>query len=330
MATLHIVRAGGDDLERYIEQLEEIAGWLEGRGIRQWQPGTFRRSRDYYAESIGRHEVQLAFVGNELVGSLRVVLRQPIVWPEIVDDDAVYVFNLAVARAWSDHGLGAQMLQWAAERARSLGRPYVRLDCMADNQVLAGYYARAGFDERGEIDAQYPAPVGTLRLKRYEKRARAGPPLGSSIEITAEPPDSGDAVRLIQALDDDLRRRYPGFSPHGLRPEDASDRRLIFLVARAAGKAVGCGAVRELESGVGEVKRMFVLPAWRQRGVARQILAALEVQARNLNYATLRLETGSGQPEAISLYQSAGYVAIPPYGEYAGNSVSRCFEKRLI
>jgi hypothetical protein len=50
--------------------------------------------------------------------------------------------------------------------------PIVRLDCMADNQLLGGYYVQAGFEERGEIDAPFPGPVGTLRLRRYAKRVR--------------------------------------------------------------------------------------------------------------------------------------------------------------
>ena len=173
MTALRIVSANEADLERYIDLLEEVAGWLEARGIKQWRPGSFRQSRDYYAESIVRREVHLAFLGDELAGSLRLILREPIVWPEIVEEDAVYMFNLAVRRIWAGRGLGAQMLEWAAERAQSLGRTYLRLDCMADNRFLADYYARAGFEQRGEIDAPYPALVGTLRLKRFEKRARA-------------------------------------------------------------------------------------------------------------------------------------------------------------
>jgi ribosomal protein S18 acetylase RimI-like enzyme len=55
----------------------------------------------------------------------------------------------------------------------------------------------------------------------------------------------------------------------------------------------------------------------------------LEVHARRRGYVALRLETASGQPEAIGLYRSAGYVVIPPFGEYIGNVVSVCFEKRL-
>src|SRR5580700_9621998 len=127
--------------------------------------------------------------------------------------------------------------------------------------------------------------------------------LHSTVHIIVTSSDSGDAVRLMRALDDDLRVRYPGIALHGLRPDDIRDHRLVFLVAHSDGEAIGCGAVRELEPGVGEVKRMFVRPAWRRRGVARQLLDALETQARQLAYGALRLETALGQPEAIGLYR---------------------------
>lgn len=170
MTEPHITPARESDLGRYIDQLEEIADWLEARGVKQWPRGSFRGSREYYAQSIRRHEVLLAFLGDEFVGSFRLLMRESIVWPEVVDDDAVYVFNLAVKRSWAGHDLGGHMLAWAAARARSLRRTYVRLDCMADNPYMAGYYARAGFEERGDVDAPYTPPFGVLRLKRFEKR----------------------------------------------------------------------------------------------------------------------------------------------------------------
>ena len=173
MTMPRILSARSEDLGRYIDLLEEVADWLEARGIKQWRSGNFRLSAAYYAQSIELDEVQLAFIGDELVGTLRLLLREPIVWPEVVEDDAVYVYNLAVRRAWASKRLGSQLLEWAEDRAGSLGRRYVRLDCMADNQFLRGYYVQAGFEERGEIDAPFPAPVGTLRLRRYEKRVRA-------------------------------------------------------------------------------------------------------------------------------------------------------------
>src|SRR5258705_5378098 len=139
---------------------------------------------------------------------------------------------------------------------------------------------------------------------------------GSTVQIAAAPPDSDDAVDLIRALDDELRARYPGIAPHGLHLDDVTLRRLVFLIARTDGQPIGCGAVRELEPAVAEIKRMFVRRAWRGRGVARQLLATLEFQARNLGVAAVRLETGAGQPEAIGLYRSAGYIQIPSVGTY--------------
>ena len=173
MSGVRIVSAQDDDLDPYIDLLEEVAEWLEAREIKQWRSGDFRRSKDYYSASIRNSEVQLAFVGSELVGTLRVLLRDPIVWPDIAEDDALYVYNLAVRRTWTDRRLGRLMLDWAADRAASLGKTYVRLDCMADNHFLSDYYGQAGFAERGEIEAEFPAPVGTLRLRRYERRVGA-------------------------------------------------------------------------------------------------------------------------------------------------------------
>jgi GNAT superfamily N-acetyltransferase len=140
---------------------------------------------------------------------------------------------------------------------------------------------------------------------------------------------STDALELMAALDDELQRRYPGAVIEGLLPADMTDR-LIFLVARIGDWPVACGAVREISPTVGEIKRMFVRPDHRGRGLGRLILAALEVRASAQGWSILRIETGGRQPEAINLYTSAGYVAIPPFGKYAHNPYSRCFEKRLL
>jgi len=167
---LRVVPARAGDLDRYLELLEGVARWLESRGIPQWRPGSFRESSAFYAGSIRRGEVQLAFIGDALAATLRLVLQEPIVWPDVKADDAVYVYNLAVAREWAHRELGRRLLDWAGERAVRLGRTFVRLDCVSDNYFLRDYYTLSGFDEHGEVEATFPAPVGTLRLQRYEKR----------------------------------------------------------------------------------------------------------------------------------------------------------------
>jgi GNAT superfamily N-acetyltransferase len=95
------------------------------------------------------------------------------------------------------------------------------------------------------------------------------------------------------------------------------------------GRPVACGAVQPLGDRVGELKRMYVRPAYRGRGLSRLILAALEELAMQHGYHTLRLETGNYLAPALGLYQSAGYRPIPLYGEYVGNPRSACFEKTL-
>lgn len=172
-ADLRVVTAARDDLERYIDLLEELADWLETRGIRQWPRGRVRQSPAYFAESIAREEVQLAFVGDELAGTLRVLMSDPIVWPEFTVGDAVYVYNLGVRRAWAGQGLGNRLLEWTDQRAASLGRRFVRLDCMPHNVFLREYYEQRGFIERGEVDAHYPQPVGVETLRRYERPVHA-------------------------------------------------------------------------------------------------------------------------------------------------------------
>jgi GNAT superfamily N-acetyltransferase len=80
---------------------------------------------------------------------------------------------------------------------------------------------------------------------------------------------------------------------------------------------------------VGEIKRMYVEPEARGKGVGRTILRALQQCARESGYSALRLETGARQPEAIALYESEGYLPIEPYGCYRDSPLSRCFEKHL-
>lgn len=143
-------------------------------------------------------------------------------------------------------------------------------------------------------------------------------------------PRSPEAVALMAALDRDLHDRYPeAHTIRGLHDADASSPRLIFLVASLDGAPVACGAVREIDAEAGEIKRMFVVPGRRGRGLARAILEALETHARAQGYRTLLVETGTRQHEAIALYRSSGYRDVPPFGDYVGNSYSVCFEKRI-
>jgi GNAT superfamily N-acetyltransferase len=105
--------------------------------------------------------------------------------------------------------------------------------------------------------------------------------------------------------------------------------RIEFVVGVIDGEVVACGALQDLEAGVGEVKRMYVKPAYRGRGLSRQILKAVEDLAMSQGLHTLRLETGRFLPAALGLYTSSGYAEIPLFGQYVGHDTSICFEKAI-
>jgi len=106
--------------------------------------------------------------------------------------------------------------------------------------------------------------------------------------------------------------------------------RSAFLLARLKGRSVGCAALRPLDAEAAEVKRMYVIPAVRRRGIARLLHAELEAQAAAFGFTTLRAETGNRQPEAIGLYKSSGFRRIGPYGDHAEDPLSICFEKAVV
>jgi putative acetyltransferase len=147
--------------------------------------------------------------------------------------------------------------------------------------------------------------------------------------IDAVDPRDGDAGALITALTDELARRYCEDGSGNFRPEDVLDPRGGFVVGRIGGHPVACGAYRPMGPDVAEIKRMYVDPAHRGRGLGRRILDDLESRARRDGYTVVRLETGILQPEALRLYESAGYHRVDNYGIYQGNPRSVCFEKTL-
>jgi len=102
------------------------------------------------------------------------------------------------------------------------------------------------------------------------------------------------------------------------------------LLVRIDGKAVACGALKELDSSNLEIKRMFVVAEKRNRGIASKVLHELEQWAIELGYHYCMLETGINQPEAIRLYEKNGYLRIPNYGQYQGVEASYCFQKSLL
>jgi GNAT superfamily N-acetyltransferase len=151
-------------------------------------------------------------------------------------------------------------------------------------------------------------------------------PTSSDLIVRLVGSDSPDFAALVSALDAELEARYPGIGED--EPSGTQDLP-VAVVAYSGDAPVGCGALRELEPGVGEIKRMFVLPEARRLGGARRMLEVLEAQARTLGYSAVRLGSGLRQPEALALYESRGYRRIPLFGEYEGGGLCVCYEKTL-
>ncbi len=152
------------------------------------------------------------------------------------------------------------------------------------------------------------------------------------ITIKKADPFSDTAQTLIRELSADISHRY-NFSDDGsgaFHPKDAAGEKAVFLIAFYENEPAGCGALRPLfKNEIAEIKRMFVKPGFRGKGIAREILKTLEMTAKEMEYRKIWLETGDRQPEALALYQKAGYSKIPNYGIYAENHHSHCFEKLL-
>lgn len=137
-----------------------------------------------------------------------------------------------------------------------------------------------------------------------------------------------DFKELVALLDDELALR-DGKAHFFYAQFNKIENIKNVIVAYASGKAVGVGAFKEYEPGVAEIKRMFVMPGHRERGVAFQILQKLETWAAELNYSKCILETGKRQPEAIALYKKSGYGIIPNYGQYKNVDNSICMSKNI-
>jgi GNAT superfamily N-acetyltransferase len=153
------------------------------------------------------------------------------------------------------------------------------------------------------------------------------------IEFRPVPVDREPAASLVQGMRDEIAALYEGLNLDGPDMPKAGPAELAapggtFLVGfDEDGTPVCCGGVKRLPDGACEIKKMFVAPAARGRGVARALLGALEDAARELGYDVARLDTGPKQPHAESLYRRTGYVEV---GNFNANPVATFFaEKRL-
>lgn len=147
--------------------------------------------------------------------------------------------------------------------------------------------------------------------------------------IVEERPDTPDALALIAELEDVLDPLYPSESRHGYSVEKLLREGVAFFVVREDGEAAGCGGVQLYGTAYGELKRMYVRPRYRGRGLGKLMLEHLAAHALRNGVTLLRLETGIPQKEAIGLYEVFGFKRIPPFGEYKPDPLSIFYEKRI-
>jgi len=174
-------------------------------------------------------------------------------------------------------------------------------------------------------------------IGRHRAHDNRDPETSEPAEVTIRRVGYGhpDAIRLIEEVQAEYVVRYGGPDETPLDPLMFEPPAGSFFVGYADGVPVATGAWRR--SGVvalgtnrtAEIKRMYVVPAARGRGVARLMLAHLEQSAAEHGFEALVLETGINQPEAIGLYETGGYVPVPPFGHYRDSPLSRCYARRL-
>jgi ribosomal protein S18 acetylase RimI-like enzyme len=158
---------------------------------------------------------------------------------------------------------------------------------------------------------------------------------GPGLEIRRVGYGQPDALRLVEEVQEEYVRRYGSRDDTPLEHAMFEPPTGCFFVGYVAGQAGVTGAWRRSDVAAfgtdrtAEVKRMYVVPRLRGAGLARLMLAHLEVSAAEHGAEALLLETGLRQPEAIALYESSGYTPVPGFGHYRGEPLSRCFGKRL-
>ncbi|MGY1711033.1 GNAT family N-acetyltransferase [Geodermatophilus sp. SYSU D00758] len=142
-------------------------------------------------------------------------------------------------------------------------------------------------------------------------------PGGDVVRLRAVPYDDPVARSLVAAVQQEYVTRYGGPDEAVVDPAEFDPPAGLFLVAEVGGRPAGCGAWRVHTPGVVEVKRVYVAPGFRRRGLAQVLMAELEASAARAGHRAVVLNSGNRQPEALALYTALGYGPVPGYGVYA-------------
>ncbi|MFC4695762.1 MULTISPECIES: GNAT family N-acetyltransferase [Geodermatophilus] len=156
---------------------------------------------------------------------------------------------------------------------------------------------------------------------------------GSVARLRAVPYDDPLARDLVGRVQQEYVERYGGPDGAVVDPAEFVPPAGLFLVAEVDGEPAGCGAWRRHTGGddptVAEVKRVYVVPRFRRRGLAQVLVTALEGSARESGHRSVVLNSGDRQPEALALYSAMGYTPVPGYGIYAGEAGAVFLGRRI-
>ena len=140
---------------------------------------------------------------------------------------------------------------------------------------------------------------------------------GGAVRLWALPYDDPVAQDLVEQVQQEYVARYGGRDEAVVDPAEFLPPQGLFLAAEVAGEPVGSGAWRAMGAGVAEIKRVYVVPRLRRRGLAQLIVHELERRAARSGHRSVVLNSGAEQPEALRLYEQLGYGPVHPYGVYA-------------
>jgi len=158
-----IRQASGDDTPALVETLTEAATWVEQMdGTVMWVEGELEEHRVRAEAEAGMFIA--ADENGTIVGAIRFQLEDQLFWPDLDGSDSAFVHRLAVRRSHAGQGISTALLQWTVDRARSLGKRYLRLDCDADRPRLRTLYERFGFRLHSYRQ------VGAYYVSRYEMK----------------------------------------------------------------------------------------------------------------------------------------------------------------
>lgn len=150
-----------------------------------------------------------------------------------------------------------------------------------------------------------------------------------SIAVAVESPLQDDVRELVAELNATLLELTPPEFVFHMTVEQMAEPTTTVFIAREDGRAVGCGALKRHEGGVGEVKRMFTRPSHRGRKIGAEIVRHIEALAREKGLKRLVLETGDRHPAAWTVYERAGFTRCGPVLDYPDSKWSVFYEKSL-